>query len=468
MSDGAPDFSFSGLKTAVSLHVRRAGPLDPARVADVAASFQATAVKMLVRKTVKAAVRAGVRRLVLTGGVAANTALREALEGECRERGWALHVPSRRLCTDNAAMIRPPADRLEAASAHCRQRGPRSGAREPRHDYEALIAGRDAVVGVDDGLRVMLWNRRRNAARPVGRRTIGRALKKSPPGLLVRRGRHAGRSEPVESGGDRERTSVHVSAVTAPLAVERRRGARWRCRDMTASTSSSRGAARQALAAVGQWRSDWPIRPLGLTGSGSWPRMVVALREHDVLLKWTGSPDHRMLLDISRPFTLRLVLNLHQLLERVALLAEEMAAQHGVQIVRRYDPSLPAILADEDRILQVFHNLVRNAVEAMTAGGRLTLVTRLSMNPLFAKVDGGLGQRSMAEIQVWTRARASGGHRSRLFPFFTKDKGWDWAGPLPPDRRGASRGDPDRQARRRGLLFLPLPDRIRAMPEGIS
>ena len=105
MSDGAPDFSFSGIKTAVSLHVRRAGPLDPGRVADVAASFQATAVKMLVRKTAKAALASGAKRVVLTGGVAANTALREALEGECREHGWSLHVPSRRLCTDNAAMI---------------------------------------------------------------------------------------------------------------------------------------------------------------------------------------------------------------------------------------------------------------------------------------------------------------------------------------------------------------------------
>ena len=56
----------------------------------------------------------------------------------------------------------------------------------------------------------------------------------------------------------------------------------------------------------------------------------------------------------------------------MALLAEEMAGQRGVQIVRRYDPSLPPILADEDRILQVFHNLVRNAVEAMPRGGRLT------------------------------------------------------------------------------------------------
>ena len=105
MSDGAQDFSFSGIKTAVSLHVKRAGALDPAHVADVAASFQATVVKMLVRKTVKAARRLGIRRLLLTGGVAANSPLRAALQAECEERGYTLHVPSRRLCTDNAAMI---------------------------------------------------------------------------------------------------------------------------------------------------------------------------------------------------------------------------------------------------------------------------------------------------------------------------------------------------------------------------
>jgi N6-L-threonylcarbamoyladenine synthase len=115
MSDGTPDFSFSGLKTAVSLHVRRAGSLTAGDVADVAASFQATAVKMLVRKTVRAARRLEVGRIVLTGGVAANSALRQSLAAECAERGWALHVPSRRLCTDNAAMIAAAGhDRLQA------------------------------------------------------------------------------------------------------------------------------------------------------------------------------------------------------------------------------------------------------------------------------------------------------------------------------------------------------------------
>src|SRR5436305_4782362 len=79
MTDQAPDFSFSGLKTAVSLHVKRHRPVDDREVADIAASFQATVVKLLVGKTVKAASSLGVTRIVLTGGVAANTALRDGL-----------------------------------------------------------------------------------------------------------------------------------------------------------------------------------------------------------------------------------------------------------------------------------------------------------------------------------------------------------------------------------------------------
>ncbi len=105
MTDGAPDFSFSGIKTAVSLYVKRRRPLSTGQVADIAASFQASAVKMLVRKTVRAALRLGARRIVLTGGVAANKALRGALGAEAAERGWELFIPPPTLCTDNAAMI---------------------------------------------------------------------------------------------------------------------------------------------------------------------------------------------------------------------------------------------------------------------------------------------------------------------------------------------------------------------------
>src|SRR3989442_232280 len=72
ITDGARDFSFSGIKTSVSLYVKRHGPLSEAQVADVAASFQAAVVKMLVRRTLRAALHLGTKRIVVTGGVAAN------------------------------------------------------------------------------------------------------------------------------------------------------------------------------------------------------------------------------------------------------------------------------------------------------------------------------------------------------------------------------------------------------------
>ena len=105
MRDGTRDFSFSGIKTAVSLHVKRQGPLSAEAVADIAASFQAAAVRMLVRRTISASLDLGIKRLVLTGGVAANGPLRQALGAEAAEHGIRLHVPPRNLCTDNAAMI---------------------------------------------------------------------------------------------------------------------------------------------------------------------------------------------------------------------------------------------------------------------------------------------------------------------------------------------------------------------------
>lgn len=104
---GRHDFSFSGLKTAVALAVGELeadGPLDEGTRADIAASFQAAVVDVLVEKTLAAVAETGCRRVVIGGGVAASRALRSAL-GEALGADGALHHPPPRLATDNAAMI---------------------------------------------------------------------------------------------------------------------------------------------------------------------------------------------------------------------------------------------------------------------------------------------------------------------------------------------------------------------------
>jgi N6-L-threonylcarbamoyladenine synthase len=99
---GEPDFSFSGLKTAVVNHVRRS---PDSEVADVAASFQAAVVDQLVDKLAAAADAAGATALVLGGGVAANSALRARVDALAAATGRRAFLPPLALCTDNAAMI---------------------------------------------------------------------------------------------------------------------------------------------------------------------------------------------------------------------------------------------------------------------------------------------------------------------------------------------------------------------------
>lgn len=101
--DDTLDFSFSGLKTAVIRFYREKGR--EFRIEDLAASFQAAVVDMLVNTTMKAIERTGVQRLALAGGVAANSALQAKMRDECEARGIELSYPPPRLCTDNAAMI---------------------------------------------------------------------------------------------------------------------------------------------------------------------------------------------------------------------------------------------------------------------------------------------------------------------------------------------------------------------------
>lgn len=100
------DFSFSGLKTAVINLIHNAeqkGQKLP--VPDLAASFRKAVVDCLVRNFVKAAQDTGSTKLVIAGGVSANSLLRSRLERECAARGWEFYRPVLSLCGDNAAMV---------------------------------------------------------------------------------------------------------------------------------------------------------------------------------------------------------------------------------------------------------------------------------------------------------------------------------------------------------------------------
>ncbi len=112
LEKGSLDFSFSGLKTAVLYHVHGPGKtsgglekLSEQDKADICASFQAAVVEVLVRKTLLAVGQTGVKTVMVGGGVAANSALRETMQRECEKRGIAAHLAARTWCTDNGAMI---------------------------------------------------------------------------------------------------------------------------------------------------------------------------------------------------------------------------------------------------------------------------------------------------------------------------------------------------------------------------
>ncbi|MFN8090113.1 MAG: tRNA (adenosine(37)-N6)-threonylcarbamoyltransferase complex transferase subunit TsaD [Mycobacterium sp.] len=110
-------FSFSGLKTAVARYVEREGASPSYNVADVAAGFQEAVADVLTAKAVRAAAEVDVSTLLIAGGVAANSRLRELAEERCAAAGLTLRVPRPRLCTDNGAMIASFAAHLIAAGA---------------------------------------------------------------------------------------------------------------------------------------------------------------------------------------------------------------------------------------------------------------------------------------------------------------------------------------------------------------
>jgi N6-L-threonylcarbamoyladenine synthase len=113
------DFSFAGLKTAVMTQHKRLGPMpDEGQRADLAASTQAAIVEVLVKKSLKALKQTGLKRLVVSGGVGANSLLRQQLNDAAAKRGVRVHYPELALCTDNGAMIAlAAAMRLQAGAS---------------------------------------------------------------------------------------------------------------------------------------------------------------------------------------------------------------------------------------------------------------------------------------------------------------------------------------------------------------
>lgn len=113
LKKGSLDFSFSGLKTAVLYHCRGQDMLGQDRVADmtenekadIAASFQKAVIDVLVKKTLMAAEKTDAHTVLLGGGVAANSLLREELQLACEQAQLKLIIAEKKYCTDNAAMV---------------------------------------------------------------------------------------------------------------------------------------------------------------------------------------------------------------------------------------------------------------------------------------------------------------------------------------------------------------------------
>lgn len=121
LDDGSFDFSFSGLKSAVINTIHNAKQRGKTlKNEDIAASFQASVIEVLVAKTVRAAEQFDVRQVIVAGGVAANRGLRAALKAQFPKSDPQLLIPPMALCTDNAAMI-------SAAGSIAYQAGKRSG-----------------------------------------------------------------------------------------------------------------------------------------------------------------------------------------------------------------------------------------------------------------------------------------------------------------------------------------------------
>jgi len=105
LDKSAFDFSFSGIKTAVSRYIQKHSETFSHEIPDIAAGFQESVVEVLTHKLIMAAEVKGVSHVAVVGGVAANSYLRENIKKQAALKGLSVHIPPLDLCGDNAAMI---------------------------------------------------------------------------------------------------------------------------------------------------------------------------------------------------------------------------------------------------------------------------------------------------------------------------------------------------------------------------
>lgn len=139
LGSGDLDFSFAGLKTAVLTQARKLeGSVCDAWRADLAAATQAAIVEVLVKKSMRSLRETGLARLVVAGGVGANSLLREQLDAACRKARVQAHYPELHLCSDNGAMI------ALAAAMRCD-----AGRATPRRDLTFDVKPRWRLDAID-------------------------------------------------------------------------------------------------------------------------------------------------------------------------------------------------------------------------------------------------------------------------------------------------------------------------------
>jgi two-component system nitrogen regulation sensor histidine kinase GlnL len=116
--------------------------------------------------------------------------------------------------------------------------------------------------------------------------------------------------------------------------------------------------------------------------------------------------------------------NIHSILDRALVLNEESARQEKIILTRLYDPSLPDVLANRDQLIQVFLNIIKNAIESMPGGGKLNVITRMSDQFTSVQADGKKHRLMVVKVSD-TGSGIKEEHLKDIFtPFFTtKDRG---------------------------------------------